>query len=160
MTTIAWRWCWPSVNSELLVSHMVAKVLCSNRQPIFGVEKGGQLFIDPNRPEGLVLDLATPPHEADRSGRFWLVLDGERCQEEIEKANTQGLRLIGYWHTHPQYFPKLSPQDIASFSKFASRNNRDLPCPIAIIVGKSRKPEGIKAWSFRDERCIEGIWVK
>lgn len=40
MTDIAWRWRWPEVNSELLVSQAVADILNSHRQGLFGVERG------------------------------------------------------------------------------------------------------------------------
>lgn len=155
MTDIAWRWRWPAVDSELLVSQAVADVLNSHRQRGWGVERGGQLFVNPVSPAGLLLALATPPHRADRAGWSWLELDAGRCRQEIESANAQGLRLVGYWHTHPQTIPTISPADIESFSRFATRYTQDLPHPIAIIVGKSDKPEGINAWSFRGGRYVE-----
>lgn len=157
---IAWRWTWSEVNSELLVSQAVADVLEGHRQRGRGVEQGGQLFVNPISPDGLLLALATPPHRADRSGWSWLELDAERCRQEIYNANGQGLRLVGYWHSHPQAIPAISPADVISFSKFAARYTQDLPYPIAIIVGQSDKPEGIKAWSFRNERYIEATWIK
>lgn len=160
MTDIAWRWRWPGVDSELLVSQAVADVLDKHRQGLFGVERGGQLFVNPVNPTGLMLSLATRPHRSDRSGWSWLELDAERCRQEIQDANDQGLRLVGYWHTHPQSVPTISSADVGSFSRFAARYTQDLPHPIAIIVGKSEKPEGIKAWSFRGGRYIEATWLK
>lgn len=160
MREIAWRWRWLGVDSELLVSSVVAGVLDSHRQLGFGVERGGQLFVNPISPAGLLLTLATPPHCADRAGRCWLELDAERCRQEIERANTQGLRLVGYWHTHPQTVPAISPMDVGSFFRFAARYTQDLPHPIAIIVGKSKRPEGIKAWSFREGKYVEAVWAK
>lgn len=160
MMNIAWRWKWPGVDSELLVSQAVGDVLDSYRQRGRGVERGGQLFVNPVSQAGLLLALATPPHHADRAGWSWLELDVERCRREVESANAQGLRLVGYWHTHPQTIPAISPTDVGSFSKFAARYTQDLPHPIAIIVGKSNKPEGIKAWSFRGGRYVEAAWTK
>lgn len=148
------------MNSELLVSQAVADVLDSHRQGHFGVERGGQLFVDPANPAGLLLSLATPPHRSDRSGWSWLELDAKRCSEEVQDANQQGLRLVGYWHTHPQSIPVISPADVESFSRFAASYTQDLPHPMAIIVGNSEKPAGIKAWSFRDDRYIEATRLK
>lgn len=156
----AWRWSWPGVEPDLLVSQTVAHVLDNYRQSKFGVERGGQLFVNPFSSAGLCLTLATPPHLGDRAGRSWLELDVERCRQEIESANAQGLRLVGYWHTHPQNIPKISPMDVGSFSRFAARYTKDLPHPMAIIVGNSNKPEGIKAWSFRGGRYVEAVWSK
>ncbi len=157
MSTVAWRWIWPSVEAELLVSSHVATLLGDWRQLGRDVERGGQLFVNPSNPLGLVLELATPPHQADRADRNWLELDSERCRKEVEAANAIGLRLVGYWHSHPQSCPSISPNDIKSFLKFATRNAQELPNPIAIIIGQSLQPEGIKAWSFRDGRYIEAL---
>jgi hypothetical protein len=61
MTDIAWRWRWAEVDSELLVSQAVADILDSHRQGLFGVERGGQLFVNPVNPKGLLLAVATLP---------------------------------------------------------------------------------------------------
>ncbi|KAB1579187.1 Mov34/MPN/PAD-1 family protein [Serratia marcescens] len=155
MTDIAWRWKWPQGNFELLVSQTVADVLGRYRQRWWGSERGGQLFVNLEHPDGLLLALATLPHSNDRAGRSWLELDELRCLNEVSSANTEGLRLVGYWHTHPQNIPAISSADIDSFSQFAARYTQELPHPLAVIVGQSSKPAGIKAWSFRGERYVE-----
>ena len=160
MTAIAWRWRWPTVSTDLLVSRAVADVLGAQRQCEGSVERGGQLFVDPFSPTGLLLSLATFSHPSDRAGRTWLELDAERCREEIEIANAAGLRLVGYWHTHPQTVPRMSPTDKRNFSRFAARYPQELPHPVAVIVGRSVQPDGIKAWSFRGGRYIEATWVE
>lgn len=132
MTAIAWQWSWPGVDTHLLVSQDVASLLERYRQRRFDVERGGQLFVDPASAAGLVLALATPPHRDDRAGRTWLELNAHRCRDEIERANAAGLRLVGYWHTHPQSIPMISPTDVGSFSRFAARYTQDLPHPLAI----------------------------
>lgn len=158
MTAIAWQWSWPGLNTPLLVSQEVASLLESYRQKRFDVERGGQLFVDPSSATGLVLALATPPNKDDRAGRTWLDLNARRCRNEIEQANAAGLRLVGYWHTHPQSIPMISPTDIGSFSRFAAHYTQELPHPMAIIVGNSSSRDGIKAWSFRDGRYVEAAW--
>ncbi|KMK81838.1 Mov34/MPN/PAD-1 family protein [Pectobacterium brasiliense] len=158
MTAIAWQWSWPELHTPLLVSQKVANLLESYRQKRFEVERGGQLFVDPSSTTGLVLALATPPHKDDRAGRTWLDLNAHRCRKEIEQANAVGLRLVGYWHTHPQTIPMISPTDIGSFSRFAAHYAQELPHPMAIIVGNSSSSDGIKAWSFRDGRYVEAAW--
>ncbi|WP_373429060.1 MULTISPECIES: Mov34/MPN/PAD-1 family protein [Achromobacter] len=158
MTGIAWQWSWPGVDTHLLVSQNVANLLGRYRQKRFDVERGGQLFVNPSSAGGLVLALATPPHGDDRAGRAWLELNVRRCRAEIERANAAGLRLVGYWHTHPQSVPMISPADIESFTRFAAQYTQDLPHPMAIIVGNSCSSEGIKAWSFREGGYVEAIW--
>ncbi|HDS1696211.1 MULTISPECIES: Mov34/MPN/PAD-1 family protein [Pseudomonas] len=155
MSAIAWAWKWPGIDIRLSVSQAVAEVLDQFRQRTWRTERGGQLFVDLANPAGLIMSLATPPHARDRAGWSWLELDADRCRREIESANAQGLRLVGYWHTHPQTVPAISPTDIASFSRFAARYAQELPHPIAVIVGLSPEPDGIKAWLFRDGKCVE-----
>ena len=159
MTLPVWSWRWPNINAELLMSKAASDVFAYERQLNGMTERGGQLFVNPIHPCGIVLSLATPPHPADRAGRTWLELNAERCMKEIKDANQQGLRLIGYWHTHPQSIPQISPTDISSFSKFAQRYAQELPHPVAIIVGTSPAASGIKAWSFHAGKCVEATQV-
>lgn len=159
MSGPVWHWIWPGVETELMVSRSVSDVFSSYRQNNSSVEKGGQLFVDPTYPSGMLLSFATIPHYADRAGRTWLELDAERCREEIENANEQGLRLVGYWHTHPQVIPQISSTDILSFTRFSQRYAQELPYPIAVIVGTSPSPEGVKAWSIRAGTCIEALRI-
>ncbi|CDH26271.1 hypothetical protein [Xenorhabdus bovienii] len=159
MSNPAWTWRWPGLDLDLMVSSTVASVFQRHTQDKFSTERGGQLFVDPGCPDGLMLSLATLPHHADKTGRTWLELDTERCKEEIEQGNKLGLWLVGYWHTHPQLIPQISPADISSFVRFARRYKNELPYPVAIIVGTSPAPDGIKVWSFRAEGHIEGIRI-
>lgn len=156
---ISWGWKWPEVEVVLLVSRSAADIFFCNRQISEGPERGGQLFVDPTNPSGIILSLATAPHKSDKAGRKWLELDPERCKKEIQEANNLGLRLIGYWHTHPQLTPQISGADISSFSRFAQRNTQKLPHPLAVIVGTSPEISGIKAWSFRKGGYIEGVRI-
>lgn len=159
MSTPAWRWRWPAMGVELRVAPSVAQVLTSHRQRAWQTERGGQLFVDADDPDGLVLALATPPHQADRAGWSWLDLDPQRCRHEIALANADRLRLVGYWHTHPQVVPRISATDVASFAAFATRYAAVLPHPLAIIVGKPDHRDGIRAWSFQQGRPVEGVRV-
>lgn len=156
MNKIAWRWRWPHYSAELLVTEAVAEVLSAQRQRIWETERGGQLFVDPSDRRGLVLACATSPNPADRAGWAWLELDATRCRHEIAEANARGWRLVGYWHTHPQVMPKISPTDVASFAAFATRYAVALSSPLAVIVGNPMHLRGIRAWSIRDGQPIEG----
>lgn len=155
MTLPVWGWRWPDINAELLLSKEACDVFAYARQLDGMTERGGQLFVNPEHPCGIVLSLATPPHSSDRARRTWLELNAERCMKEIKEANEQGLRLIGYWHTHPQSIPQISPTDISSFAQFARRYAQELPYPVAVIVGTSSAANGIKAWSFHAGKYLE-----
>jgi len=148
----SWRWTWEELGVDLLVSNRTAAVLRRQRQPFGGVERGGLLFVDPNDPLGLVLARVTPPHPADRASEHSIIMDWPRCAREVEKANSNGLRLTGFWHSHPENIPDLSPVDIRNFRSLGQRNHIDLPWPVAVIVGRDRGEEGIRAWSIRPEK--------
>ncbi|MCD1649706.1 Mov34/MPN/PAD-1 family protein [Marinobacter adhaerens] len=157
MIDIAWSWKWPDLGCEILVSASVVEVLNRYRQVGPNPERGGQLFVDPLNPVGLVLADASTPNPADQVGRSWIDMDSSRCRREVVHANSKGMRLVGYWHTHPQIIPHISRTDIESFRRFSTAYNHELPHPIAVIVGTSRKANGIRVWSFRDGRYIEGV---
>jgi hypothetical protein len=145
-----WIWDWPTLGISLHVHSSVVSSFKKCRQEQGGHERGGQLFVDIKRSDGLWLVEATPPHPEDKCGPTWLEMDLRRCQEEIIKANEKGLRLIGYWHSHPEHVPNLSGQDIKSLKKFSRQNSGELPNPLAVIVGRSPLPEGIRAWVYQE----------
>lgn len=144
-----WLWTWPALAISLHVHPSVVAVLENYRQQQGSHEQGGQLFVDVTQPDGLWLVEATPPHPNDKSGPTWLEMDPHRCQDEIVEANTNNLRLIGYWHSHPEAVPVLSGQDIKSLKKFSRQNSHQLPNPLAVIVGRSLLADGIRAWVYQ-----------
>lgn len=154
MNDLLWEWSWPAVDGSVLVPASLLESLARYRQRAWNFERGGQLFIDPGDPRGLVLSVATAPDGRDRAGWTWLQLDSDRCKDEIRKYNSMGMRLIGHWHTHPQSVPRISTTDISSVGRFAQANAQFLENPLAVIVGQSSKPEGIQAWLFREGRPL------
>lgn len=154
--TCAWIWYWPHVDVDIKVDVETAHTFAAARQLWYQRERGGQLFADIAEQTGIRL-IATPPHPRDGAGRTWCKLDETRCQSEIIEANSTGRRLIGYWHTHPQRIPSLSPRDIASFRQFTNRYQDVLPHPVSVIVGTSRLPDGIRIWSMHPDKQLEGI---
>ncbi len=74
-----------------------------------------------------------------------------RCKQEVLEYQNQGLILVGYWHTHAELIPNLSPQDIKSFREFSQNNINTLPNPLAVIVGNN---DTIRAWSFQKNGMI------
>lgn len=146
---LAWRWTWKDFGAELLVPVSAGDILRGNRQPQGGVERGGLLFADASDSRGLILSRVSPPSPADKAHRHSIALNKERCVREIEEANRDGLRLIGFWHSHPEDVPDLSPVDITSFMAFSEKNRVDMPWPVAVIVGRDVGENGIRAWSIR-----------
>lgn len=111
--------------------------------------------MDHSDPDRLMIIAATPPHRKDKAGPTWLELDADRCRKEIIHYNKRNKLFIGYWHTHPQTIPEISPQDIQSFKRFSDHNSTILPNPVAIIVGQSTSLDGIRIWSIRPEGQIK-----
>jgi len=157
---LAWVWKWDKLEVELNVPSTVADFFNEYRQKKGEHERGGQLFVDVNSEDGLWLSEATSPHKDDFAGPTWLHLDPKRCKKEILTANQQGLILVGYWHTHPESIPSLSPQDISSFRKFSLKNVEYLSCPLAVIVGNGQNADSIRAWSLQSNDFILGSIIK
>jgi len=155
-----WKWFWPDINVELYVSSKVMNLLSRYRQVDSDNERGGQLFIDLKNSKGLLLSDISIPHNADTSSYASLFFDKDRCKEEILKANRKGLFFAGYWHTHPEPIPHISAQDINSLRNFSHKNSNLIPYPIAIIVGRSKSINGIKAWSIRSSTVEVAIVCK
>ena len=151
---LAWEWRWKTLDVELKVSTKVVDIFFSHQQKLKEDEKGGQLFIDTSMSDGLWLAVATPPHKADRSNPTWLELDVNRCKQEVLEYQNQGLVLVGYWHTHAELTPNLSPQDIKSFREFSRNNINSLPNPLAVVVGYGSTGDTIRAWSFQENGMI------
>lgn len=151
---LALEWRWKTLDVELKVSTEVVDIFFSHQQKLKEDEKGGQLFIDTSMSDGLWLTVATPPHNADCSGPTWLELDANRCMQEVFEYQNQGLVLVGYWHTHAEVTPNLSPQDIKSFREFSRNNINSLPNPLAVIVGNGNNCDTIRAWSFQKNGMI------
>jgi len=141
-----WIWQFETIEISLIVSKAAHEMFDKHRQFGNKHECGGLLFVDTKQHAGLVLSYASPPNPKDKSSKFSLDLNPERCISETRQANEKGLRLIGYWHSHPQDIPEISPKDISSFRKLIDDNPIELPPPIAVIVGRNRGPDGIKAW--------------
>ncbi|AVI31426.1 hypothetical protein CSB70_0598 [Acinetobacter baumannii] len=152
---LAWEWRWKTLDVELKVSTEVVDIFFSHQQKLKEDEKGGQLFIDTSMSDGLWLAVATPPHNADLSGPTWLELDANRCKQEAIEYQNQGLVLVGYWHTHAELTPNLSPQDIKSFREFSRKNISSLPNPLAVIVGNGSNGDTIRAWSLQENGFIQ-----
>ena len=85
MNEIAWCWAWPDMNAELQVGRQVSEMFGHYRQSQGENERGGQLFVDPANPGGIVLCHASAPHPADRAGRTWLELNNDRCRTESKR---------------------------------------------------------------------------
>jgi len=84
-----------------------------------------------------------------------LELDNNRCKQEALEYQNQRLVLVGYWHTHAELTPNLSPQDIKSFREFSRKNISSLPNPLAVIVGNGSNGDTIRAWSLQENGFIQ-----
>lgn len=151
----AWQWYFKEIDVNLMVPKSAFKVFDGNRQFGNKNECGGLLFAHENHRDGVVLGLVTPPNPKDKSTRHSLDFDPERCRIETKAANQQGYRLIGYWHSHPEDIPNLSSQDMQTFRKLIKENPIELPSPIAVIVGRNKGPEGIRAWQIKNNAIIK-----
>lgn len=137
---LTWRWDFFDVT--IIVSDLVADTFKRYVQSAKDFERGGQLFVDLTMSDGLWLVEASSPHPDDTAGVDWLHLNQERCTAEIINANQRELRLVGYWHTHPENIPTISPQDVMSFRNFSAVNSTYLQNPLVVVVGR----RSVNAW--------------
>ena len=103
-------------------------------------ERGGVLFARSVGHANCNVDVAeaTGPSARDRSGRTWLKLDHARCLQEISDRFHSGLHFVGYWHTHAETRPRLSPQDVASIRPLVADPGLDLARVLMVVVGGNR----------------------
>lgn len=122
-----------------LSAHVIALMTQHRQLRFWHRERGGLLFAPSiGASDGhVLLTEASPPHRHDRSGRTWLELDHRRCIEEIRHRFARGLHFVGYWHTHPERFPRLSSQDSVSLRPLMDDPGIDLVRLIMIVVGNS-----------------------
>lgn len=109
------------------------------------VERGGLLFASSvGSEDGLVpISTASPPRHSDRAGRTWLELDHGCCLREIREQFDLGLHFVGYWHTHPEFRPRLSSQDRAALKPLLVDPGIDLVRLVLVVVGGNRQRLGI-----------------
>lgn len=113
------------------------------------VEQGGLLFANPEIVDRVVIDIASAPHPKDRAARASLVLDHDRCMAEIGAANRDGRWFVGYWHTHPERTPSISPADRKSFDENLRNGGHSLEALLAVLVGTSDRNDGLSAYLIK-----------
>ena len=134
----------PDTSSRIELTPAVMTLLNENRQlRVWHKERGGLLFVDIAVNHHVLVADASPPHRADRAGRASLVLDHNRCLEDINQRFQSGLRFVGYWHTHPERYPALSNDDIYAFSRNLRNRGLGLEQMLAVVVGSSHELNGI-----------------
>jgi integrative and conjugative element protein (TIGR02256 family) len=130
----------------------VVELLVSFRQTRWReVERGGLLFANPDHFDRVVVDVASPPHPNDLATRNSLALNHDRCMAEIRRANKAGRWLVGYWHTHLEKHPRISPVDRASFDHNLRAGGHQLSALLAVLVGTARGTLGLAAYMIRDD---------
>lgn len=92
-----------------------------------------------------VTDVAGP-HANDKRKRHEVVLDHNNCINVIEEKFNSGLHFVGYWHTHPEPIPTLSPLDCKSFVKNIDLGDLEIQRMIAIVIGTSNSERAISAY--------------
>ncbi|MGC4127512.1 Mov34/MPN/PAD-1 family protein [Enterobacter sp.] len=153
----AWSWCWKDPFFELKVADKAADIFFAHRQTSHLNERGGQIFLDLSCSDGVWLSTATPPHPSDNGARTWLELNPIRCQEEIASNVSRGFVFAGYWHTHPEEIPVISPLDKKSFIEFRRASEPAVDTLLAVIIGFKQGHESIRIWALQNGSFTEGI---
>ncbi|MCH9828999.1 MAG: Mov34/MPN/PAD-1 family protein [Gammaproteobacteria bacterium] len=134
----------------------VVSLLHQRRQKHFwNNERGGLLFMQQTFESTIRVMLATPPHRKDKATRASLILDRTRCSREIKRYNDEGLWLIGYWHTHAENEPRISPADVTSFRDILHGPGFNATALMALIVGNADRNDFFSAYILRKESVEE-----
>lgn len=112
----------------------------AKQKRFFDKEQGGLLFALLEAEDEVLVCSATSEKIRNRSGRYWLKLDYSASLDAIEEHHAKGEVFIGYWHTHPQSDPAISPEDVRSFIKNVVDGGHGLCRLLALIVGDNSGP--------------------
>ncbi len=95
------------------------------------------------------------PISAHRAGRTWFQLDRAEAQRFIDDlwhAYRGKIYLCGYWHTHPEPFPRRSRNDEhVIHDLFHNSPQLELTTQLGLIVGNTGQ---LYAWCQRDDGRI------
>lgn len=110
-----------------------------HRQRRFWQREAGGLLFAPTvgSSDGeVMIETVTGPHSTDSRTRYSLQLDHGRCLADINEQFERGMNFVGYWHTHPEAYPRLSSIDRRAFMKNLAAGGIDLARMLAVVVGK------------------------
>jgi integrative and conjugative element protein (TIGR02256 family) len=105
-------------------------------------EAGGLLFA---RIVGndITIEEATGPRRTDRRSRYSYEGDRLAEQPEIDDRHARGLDYVGDWHTHPERWPKPSPDDDRAMISRVRESQHQLLGFVFAIVGTAPFPKGL-----------------
>lgn len=144
MTPESWSYLDPESGLVVSIAPAVLRLFEGSRQRLWQRERGGVLFAESVGTDGrLEIVDATAPHARDRAGWSWLMLDHQRCLDEISDRFARDLHFVGYWHTHPERIPSPSARDFTVLQRNLLGGGVPLQKLIAVIVGTDRDVSGL-----------------
>ena len=73
-------------------------------------------------------------------------LDMKAVGRERDRLFVQGLHCIGFWHSHPELEPHISPTDVAMAEEQARAGKSDYQGLVFMILGTAPAPVGFGVW--------------
>lgn len=141
----------PNGGQRIFITSVALATFSKFRQSTHNqVESGGLLFAALRLPDIYIVN-ATPPNSTDRRHRVSYVADRKPQKQIIHSYFTQGLHLIGEWHTHPEPNPTPSGIDYKSMSEAFRYSRHELDSFIMIIVGNNT--HRLNLWVSAHNEC-------
>lgn len=103
-------------------------------------EAGGQLFSATPHEAEVLVKLVTGPYPEDRRSRHSFEADRQRANVDAHKQFSDGLHVVGLWHTHPESFPSPSFQDRKTGIEFLRLNRANLTGFLLVTLGNRGNP--------------------
>jgi len=122
---------------ELSFSDNIIHELQKYRQTGAKLETGGMLFTSSLDSNVVDIDLISSASDLDVRRRFGFIPNKHSAQTIIDKNFENGLYYIGDWHTHPEFSPSPSPQDLKTIKSLFRKSKHDLTFFVILILCQS-----------------------
>jgi integrative and conjugative element protein (TIGR02256 family) len=113
------------------------------RQTRFWHREAGGLLFARIVGDDITIEEATGPRRTDRRSRYSYQGDRRAEQREIDQRHARGLDYVGDWHTHPERWPKPSPDDDRAMISRVRESQHQLLGFVFAIVGTASFPNGL-----------------
>lgn len=128
-----------------LPSDVVSKLTKYAQRRWWSRESVGQLYSS-NLSSAVVRTDKVTKLKSVFSSHTRVLLDLPAVEREREEYFRAGYHCLGFWHTHPEPIPDLSPEDRVMAADHALAGRAQYTGLVFIIVGTAAPPEGIGVW--------------
>lgn len=131
----------PSNRGEVVFSEKVLNHMYRHAQTsVWNKEAGGQLFSPNPASSNVIITVATGPHRQDRRTCSSFLPNIRMATNDRHQQFSNGLHVVGLWHTHPEAYPSPSYRDKVTTQQYLKALKGDMDAFLLIIVGNRGTP--------------------